>query len=376
MNAASPIASAPWEALVVCFLLLVAPALTRRTGRDVPALAGLIVGLVATLFAADGAYAYLAAAATTLLHARAAAPATRTGAISLIAAALLIAGAGLALRQDELTVAFWLSCLAIGLRAGVMPLHLGVASLCERAPLVQVQQAATTIALVFIHLRFVDHDAAAIAVAPMLVRYGAAATIAGALMTLAQRDLRGFYRGTTVAHGGMLLAALGTAPLGNFAAALLVAVTIGLALGGLGMMITALEARVGDVDYTGPGGRAGAFPRLSAAFAVFGGAGVGLPGTAGFVADDLLLHTLWLESPTSAVLVILSAALLAVATLIVFSKVFLGRTVSSLAPDLYRRERVAAAMLLGLLVTLGLAPGLLLSPADAFLNAPPPVASR
>ncbi len=194
-------------------------------------------------------------------------------------------------------------------------------------------------------------------------------------MTLAQRDLRGFYRGTTVAHGGILLAALGTAPLGNFAAALLVAVTIGLALGGLGMMITALEARVGDVAYRGPGGRAGAFPRLAAAFALFGGAGVGLPGTAGFVADDLLLHTLWLESPTSAVLVILTAAVLAVATLIVFSKVFLGRTVPSLAPDLYRRERIAAAVLLSLLISLGLAPGLLLGPADAFLSAPPPIAS-
>ncbi len=56
------------------------------------------------------------------------------------------------------------------MRAGVIPLHLGVASLCDRAPLVQVQQAASTIALVFIHLRFVDHDAAAIAMAPALVR--------------------------------------------------------------------------------------------------------------------------------------------------------------------------------------------------------------
>ncbi|MGE0360991.1 MAG: proton-conducting transporter membrane subunit, partial [Vicinamibacterales bacterium] len=222
---------------------------------------------------------------------------------------------------------------------------------------------------------FVDHGEMAMAVAPTMVRIGAAATIAGALMTLVQRDLRGFYRGTTVAHGGMLVAALGTAPLGNFAAALLVAVTIGLALGGLGMMITALEARVGDVGQAGPGGRVGAFPRLAAAFAVFGGAGVGLPGTAGFVADDLLLHTLWLNSPTSAVLVILSAAVLAVTTLMIFARVFLGRTVPSPAPDLYRRERVAAALLLTLLIGLGVAPGLLLGPADAFLTVAPATAT-
>ena len=79
-----------------------------------------------------------------------------------------------------------------------------------------------------------------------------------------------------------------------------------------------------------------------------------------------------MESPASAVMVILSSALLAVATLIAFSKVFLGRTMPSLAPDLYRRERVVAVLLLLALLTLGVAPGLLLGPADAFLSVAPP----
>jgi NADH-quinone oxidoreductase subunit M len=373
MTPLSPTGSAPWETLVVCLLLLVAPMLTLRRPRGLPLLAAMAVATVGALFASSALVAYSAAAAGALLHAGAGVSRSRTGALHLIAAAAASVAAGVAIDRDLIIVAFWLSTLAIALRTGVLPLHLGVASLCERAPLVQVQQAATTVALVFVHLRFADHDPAVVGLAPLLVWYGAGAGIAGALLTLVQRDLRGFYRGTSVAHGGILLAALGTAPLGNFAAALLVVVTIGLALGGLGMMITALEERVGDVAYEGPGGRAGAFPRLAAAFAFFGGAGVGLPGTAGFVADDLLLHTLWLESPTSAVLVILTAALLAVATLIVFSKVFLGRTVSSLAPDLYRRERVVAVMLLTLLLVLGIAPGLLLGPADVFLSAAPPL---
>ncbi len=372
MTPAAPLPAAPWEVLLVCLLLVVAPALTSPRGRNLPLLAALAAGLALTLLSDDAAVAYLAAAFTALLHAAAAAPSSRTGALTLGLASVGTAAASLALGGGGLTPAFWLSGAAIALRAGMLPVHVGVASLCERAPLVQVQQAASTIALVFIHLRFVDHGEMAVAMAPTLVRVGAAATFAGALITLMQADLRGFYRGTTVAHGGMLMAALGTAPLGNFAASLLVAVTIGLALGGLGMMITALEARVGDVGHTGHRGRAGAFPRLAAAFAVFGGAGVGLPGTAGFVADDLLLHTLWIHSPASAVLVILSAALLAVATLIVFSRVFLGRPVPSPAPDLYLRERLAAVMLLGLLIGLGVAPRVLLGPADTFLTVAPP----
>ena len=285
--------------------------------------------------------------------------------------ALLAVAVAIALQRGELAMAFWISTLAIALRAGVMPLHVGAASLCDRVPVVQAQQQASTIALVFIHLRFVDHHEAAIALAPALVGYGALAAITGALMTLVQRDLRGFYRGTTAAHGGMLLAALGTASIGNFAAALLVAVTIGLALGGIGMMITSLEERVGPVAFAGPGGRAGAFPTLAAAFALFGFAGFALPGTAGFVADDLLLHTMWAASPASAVAVILASAVIAVATLIAYSKVFLGRAVASHAPDLYLRERLVAVGLFALLVVLGIAPGLLLVPADTLLSTVP-----
>lgn len=118
-----------------------------------------------------------------------------------------------------------------------------------------------------------------------------------------------------------------------------------------------------------------AFPRLAAAFALFGAAGVAMPGTAGFVADDLLFHTLWMESPMSTVLVILSSALLAVSTLNCFARVFLGRATTLLAPDLSARERSVATVLFLLLIVLGLSPSLLLGPADVFLSVAPEVAA-
>jgi NADH-quinone oxidoreductase subunit M len=296
---------------------------------------------------------------------------SRTGAAALVVSALLAVAAAVAIRDDALTAAFGLSCLAIAIRAGVLPFHAGVASLCDRAPVIQTQQLASTIALVFVHLRFVDHHAGAIALAPAIVRYGAVATLAAALLAVVQRDLRGLYRGTTTMHGGMLIAALGAASLDNFAAALLVAVAMGLAVGGLGMVITSLEERVGAVTFASACGRIRAFPRLAVAFALLGGAGVGLPGTAGFVADDLLLHTLWKESPASTVVVIVSSAILAVATLTGYSRVFLGRpTMTLVAPDLSRRERLVAVVLVLLLVFLGFAPRALLGPADRFLSQP------
>ena len=364
--------SAPWEALLFCSILLLAPSVAAPRHTPIWQLVVLMAGLVGALFTEHVTIAYAAVAGNALLHALGAAARSRTGASMLVLSALLAGGAALAVPAGHLTIALALSTLAIALRAGVLPLHVGVASLCDRAPVVQTQQLASTIALVFVHLRFVDHHAAAEQIAPVLVRFGAGAAIIAAMITLVQRDLRGFYRGTMAMHGGMLLAALGTASIGNYGAALLVAVTMGLALGGLGIMVGALEERVGAVRFSGPGGRIGAFPRLTMAFVLFGGAGVGLPGMAGFVADDLLLHTLWMESPTSTVVMILASAFLAVSTLIAFSKVFLGRTVASLAPDLLPGERLVATTLLLLLLLLGFMPGLLLTPADAFLSGPPP----
>jgi NADH-quinone oxidoreductase subunit M len=367
-----PVQTAPWETLAVCLLLLVAPVVVSQQTQRAWHLLTLAGALVVALFASTGEIAYFAVAVGASMHALTVVRATRTGAATLAVSAIAAVGVAIALRQEQMAIAFGLSCLCIALRAGVIPLHVGVASICDRIPFAQTQQLSTTIALVFVHLRFVDHHAAAVELAPLLVRYGAAATITAALMTLVQRDLRGLYRGTTAMHGGMLMAAVGAASLDNFAAALLVAVAMGLALGGLGLMITSLEERVGPVRFQGPGGRAGGLPKLATAFALFGGAGVGLPGTAGFVADDLLLHTLWMESPTSTVTVILSSALLAVTTLIAFSRVFLGRTVATLAPDLYPRERVVVVTIVLLLVLLGFAPGVLLGPADAFLSNIPP----
>lgn len=366
--------SAPWETLAFCLALLLTPEVVATSSSQPrlrrAELALLLAALVASLFATNGAMAYGAAAGAAIVQGAGAWRASRTGAVALALSAVLSVGVAVALTADLPTVAFLLSIVAVAIRAGAMPFHVGIVSLGDRAPLMFAQQLASTIALVFVHLRFVDHHAEAVALAPVIVRYGAAAALAGALMSIVQRDLRGFFRSTTVVHGGMVVAAVGAASLHNYAAALLVTLSAGLGLGGMALMISALEARVGPVSYARASGRVQAFPRLAAAFALFGGASVAMPGTVGFVADDLLLHVLWMESPVGTVAVILSSAMLAVSTLICFAHVFLGRPGRFLAPDLMLRERVAAVALVLLLLVLGFVPGAVLYPADGFLESP------
>ena len=282
------------------------------------------------------------------------------------AAAAVIAAASLYMGQPG--IAFAASSLAVALRMGLIPLHAGVSRLCESNAPLQSQQLATTIVLIVAHLRFMDHSAVAYDVAALLVRVGAVMTLVPALLALVQRDLRGFYRSATMMHGGMVFAALGAAGRGHMAAALMMILTTAAAMTGLGLMVHALEERVGSVSMKQLGGRVHAFPKLAASFIVFAGAGVAMPVTAGFIADDLLLHALWEESVWGTATIILGSALLAIAGLSAFAKIFLGARAQFMAPDLVRRERVGAVVLLLVLIGLGVTPGFVLTPADEFFR--------
>lgn len=336
--------------------------------------AWLLTLLTAASVAAPSAMlSYLLLAVVATVHAISAMPTSRTAAAFLAASAASAVVAGVGLSLGNAPVAFAASCLSLALRLGLMPVHAGTSRLCERNAPLQSQQVATAILLVVAHLRFMDHTAVATDVAALMVRVGAVLTLVPAMLALVQRDLRGFYRAATVMHGGMIFAAMGAAGRGHMAAALMVTLTTAAAMTGLGLMVHALEERVGDVQLKGPGGRAFPFPRLAASFVIFAGAGVAMPGTAGFIADDLLLHALWEESIWGTGIVILGSAILAIAALATFARVFLGPRQHSVAPDLLRNERISAVVLLLVLIWLGVTPGLMLTPADAFFHASTPL---
>jgi NADH-quinone oxidoreductase subunit M len=278
------------------------------------------------------------------------------------------AGARTAAASSALTIAFAASLAAIVLRAGLFPLHAGSAALAEHDANVQLEHLAGLPVLVFAHLRFLSDGSLAHDAAPAIVAVGGASMLGFAIAALTARDLRALYVHSTLMHGGMLVAAVGAAGRGHVGAAILVVITMVLALAGFHVMLGAFEARVGGRDAPDFAGRARAFPRLAASLAFFGGAAVGLPGSAGFVADDLLLHALWEESATTAVVAIVASALLAVATLHRYARAFFGPPQRHLAPDLLPRERRVAVLLMVLLLVLGLVPQVLVSPVNALLQ--------
>lgn len=313
----------------------------------------------------------LVLAAATATHALHSWPISQVASKSLgLATALLVALAGL-LFTGSPEIAFVMSILSIALIAGVVPLHVGVTALAERAPALQVRVFGTVMVLVWVHLRDLDHLPVAAQIAPALVRIAAVLTLIPALLALVAKDAGELYRAVVVTHAGMLMMAVGAAGDGHYVAALFASLTIGLAMGGLGLVMGALGERAGRVVLQGYGGRVASFPTLAACFALFGAAGVGLPGTVGFIADDLLLHAIWEESALGATLLIFASATLAVAILAGFSRIFLGPPSSSMAPDLLPRERRTLFGVLVLLIGLGVAPQLLVAPASVVLGGVP-----
>lgn len=342
---------------VLVVLLVLAPDLLLRGRPGASAMLNAALPAVA-LLVPEGSLAYGLLAFATGAQAYQARPAGLQAAGMLFVAAVALATAAAALQSGRSpALAFHMSILALVLRAGLVGLHAGMSALWRKMPALQVQQYTTLLVLVISHLRFGD-PAAAESAADLIVILGASSALAFGLTSLVQRDLDGLLRASMLMHGGLMVAATGAAGKGHAVAALFVSLSMTLAVVGLCLMALALEARVGKVELQRPGGRARAFPRLAAAFGFFGAAGVGMPGTAGFIADDLILHALWSESVYATIAVALASALLAIATLRAITLCFMGPQTPSVAPDLMPSERVFAFALVMLLLVSGLTPQL------------------
>lgn len=298
---------------------------------------------------------------------------TRLGALGLALSGVGTVVAGLLHGQGAHDAVFVASVAALVIRVGPWPLHGAMARLATRAMSEQVRQLGLLLPLLFVHLRHLDHLDLAVQWSVPMVQWGAASMAVAALASIGATTLGGYYVFYSSAHGAVIIMACGAAGAGHEAAALFAGITVCVATGGQGAMVAAVRRHVGERALSTAGGLVHSMPRTAALFLVFGGAGVGLPATAAFVADDLMLHALWQESPVSTAAVIVAAALLAIATWSVTTAVFYGPDPGWSDRDLDPSERFTATACLMVMVVLGFAPRLLLDPALTILKPPPSV---
>ncbi len=206
----------------------------------------------------------------------------------------------------------------------------------------------------------------------VIIAVGLVSVLYGALVALAQNNLKRMIAYTSINHMGYIVLAVGAAGLvaGSTEQARAVAVTgavtqmvsHGLITGALFLLAGVLFDRAGSYDLDRYGGLAASAPKLAALFALGAFASLGLPGFSGFIAEFQIFTGSIAATPVAAVAlpgILITAALF----LRAYQRVFTGPPGggSTGFTDLRAAEFWSVSVLLVLSVAIGLFPRPLLS---------------
>ncbi len=202
--------------------------------------------------------------------------------------------------------------------------------------------------------------------APVIATLATVNAVYGALVAMAQRDMKFVIGYSSVSHMGFVL--FGLAAMNSIS--LNGAVAQMFAHGIMTALFFALVGLVYDKAHTRYmpelGGLAHQMPRVAAAFVIAGLASLGLPGLINFVAEFLIFTGSYQVYPVLAVLSILSIVVTAAYVLRVAKWVFFGPSLKRWEhlPEATGVEFVPIAILVGVLVVMGAFPSMLTGMID------------
>lgn len=198
---------------------------------------------------------------------------------------------------------------------------------------------------------------AASAVAPAIMFFGAAGILYGAVLAFAQSDLKRLVAYTSVSHMGFVLLGIFAGTQAARAGAVLQMVAHGFSTAALFILAGMLQERVHTRDLGRMGGFAAHAPRMAALGMLFALASLGLPGTANFAAEFLVLIGAYRTSVPLTVLAAAGLVFAAVYSLRLAQGIFHGAPSASPAlADLSARETVLLAVLAAATIGLGVHP--------------------
>ncbi|AFM18123.1 NADH dehydrogenase subunit M [Mycolicibacterium chubuense NBB4] len=213
-----------------------------------------------------------------------------------------------------------------------------------------------------------------------IIAVGVISVLYGALVALAQDNLKRMIAYTSINHMGYIVLAVGAAGLAaaGTATAREVAVTgavtqmvsHGLITGALFLLAGVFHARTGSYEMDDYGGLAGPAPKLAGLFAIGAFASLGLPGFSGFIAEFQIFAGSIAAAPVTAIAlpaIVVTAALFLRALQRIFTGETRGRSEGFV--DLRTTETWSTAMLLALSVVIGLFPRVLLDAIEPAADA-------
>ncbi|BDC48564.1 cation:proton antiporter [Bryobacterales bacterium F-183] len=283
-----------------------------------------------------------------------------------VAAGCLALGGGIFLLStgDYPEWAFALIMLAVIQRKGLFPLQSWVGDSFEHGDIVlHGLQFNAHLGLVIIArialplLPDLSHSSLMI-----LSDIGLATAVISAVMAVAESRPRRVLAYVVTSQASSILAGLEGMNVEAITGSLMHWMVVPMATTGLLAVLRMLEVRNGGKlgtlqGYLGLGGR---FPRLATFFLISGVALVGLPGTMGFISEDLLMHGALEAHPWIGLAIPVATALNAITIYRLFTRLFLGARVEALptVPDARLRERLPLTAIVLALVVFGVFPQL------------------
>ncbi|MFC5182581.1 complex I subunit 4 family protein [Actinomadura harenae] len=217
----------------------------------------------------------------------------------------------------------------------------------------------------------------------VIVIVGVVSVVYGALVALAQRDLKRLIAYTSVNHMGYIVLAVGAAGLAGDEAARRLAVTgavtqmvsHGLLTGALFLLCGVLYERTASYDMDEYGGVARVAPVFAGLLAVASFGSLGLPGLSGFIAEFQIFTGVIGAGTTGAAIAggiaVLGVLITAALFLRLLQRVLLGTpgTLTARVTDVGAAERAAIVPLLALALVIGVAPRFLLDLVEPVSSA-------
>lgn len=197
----------------------------------------------------------------------------------------------------------------------------------------------------------------------LLAGLGAFGLLYGAVAALAQTNLRAMLAYSSLSHVGLVLLGIASFNLQGVQGAVLQLVNFTLVSGGLFLMTSFVQRRLGSTDLLALGGAARTMPLLASFFLFFGLASMGVPGTSGFPAELLILVSA-IQTHTGAGLAALFGMVVGAGYFLnLYRRAFLGPVTNdavAAAADLRPRELALVLGFAVLILIFGLYPAPLL----------------
>lgn len=288
------------------------------------------------------------------------------GTIALAVGAGLLAVPGDTARQGLDIAAFGALMSAALLRKGIFPVHSWIPNGFDQSPMLPLGLLLNGHLGAFLLIRFVIPLLPEIA-SPALTFLGVLAlftALYAAVLALSENRPRRILGLLSVSQASFMLAGLENRNTEGITGALVYWFVVAAATTDLVCVYRSLEVRHPDVaSPKGFLGLANFAPRLAVFFLAGCLALIGLPGTLGFAAEDLLFHGSLESHPLLGITLPLATALNGITLYRLFSTLFLGRAAATTPAiaDALPKERWALTAAVAFLVLNGLAPSVLVS---------------